>query len=105
MTTKLYWWNEETPTHVNNYFNDITKGLHIKKWSTWNKFSDDPILNAIRKYENHPSIIKIKSSVETTQLFYFNFVGSDNISKIMSSLDPIKNTSGAIPTKVVKPSE
>ena len=59
-------------------------------------------MNAIRKYENHPSIIKIKSSVETTQLFDFNFVSSDDISKIINSLDPTKKTSGAIPTKIVK---
>ena len=64
--------------------------------------SDDPLVNAIRKYENHPSIIKIKSSVETTQLFDFKFVSSDDISKIIISLDPTKRTSGAIPTKIVK---
>ena len=64
--------------------------------------SDDPLVNAIRKYENHPSIIKIKSSVETTQLLDFNFVSSYDISKIINLLDPTKKTSGAIPTKIVK---
>ena len=64
--------------------------------------SGDPLVNAIQKYENHPSIIKIKSSVETTQLFDFNFVSSDDISKITNSLDPTKKTIGAIPTKIVK---
>ena len=64
--------------------------------------SDDPLVNAIRKYENHPSIIKIKSSVEITQLFDFNFVSSDDISKIINSMDPTKTTSGAIPIKIVK---
>ena len=94
--------NEEIATHFNNYFNDITKGLNIKKWCILDKLSDDPLVNATQKYENHPSIIKIKSSVETTQLFDFNFVGSDGISKIINSLDPTKKTSGAIPTKIVK---
>ena len=64
--------------------------------------SDDPIVNAIGKYENHPSIIKIKSFAERTQLFDFNFVNSDYISKIINSLDPTKKASGAIPTKIVK---
>ena len=59
-------------------------------------------MNAIQKYKNHPSIIKIISSVETTQLFDFNFVSSDNISKIINSLDPSKKMRGAIPTKIVK---
>ena len=64
--------------------------------------SDDQLVNAIRYYENHLSIIKVKSSVETTQLFDFNFVNSDDISKIKNSLYPTKKTSGAIPTKIVK---
>ena len=59
-------------------------------------------MNAIRKYENHPSIIKIKSYVEITQLFDFNFVRSDDISKIINSMDSTKKTSGAIPIKIVK---
>ena len=44
--------NEDIATHCNNYFNDITKGLNIKKWSISDKSSDDPLVNAIRKYEN-----------------------------------------------------
>ena len=94
--------NEKIAAHFNNYFNDITEGLNIKKWSISDKFSDDPLVNAIRKYENHPSIIKIKSSVETTQLFDFNFVSSDDISKIINSMDSAKKTSGAILMKIVK---
>ena len=64
--------------------------------------SDDPLVNAIRKYENHPSIMKIKLSVETTQLFDFNFVSSDDISKIINSMDSTKMTSRAIPIKIIK---
>ena len=94
--------NEEIATHFNNYFNDITKGLNIKKWCISGKLSDDPLVNAIRKYENHQSIFKIKSFVEITQLFDFNFVNSDDISKVIKSLDPTEKTSGAIPTKILK---
>ena len=61
--------NEEIATHFNNYFSDITEGLNIKKWCISDKLCDDALVNAIQKYENHPSIIKIRSSVETTQLF------------------------------------
>ena len=88
--------------HFNNFFNDITKKLTLKRWCISNKLSDDLLLNAFQKYERYPSIIKIKSFVKTTQLFDFNFVRSDEISKITDSLDPTKKTSGAIPTKLVK---
>ena len=94
--------NEKIATHFNNYFNNITERLNIKKWSISDKLSDDPLVNAIRKYEKHPSIIKIKSSVEITQLFDFNFVTSDDISKIINSMDSTKKTSGAFPIKIVK---
>ena len=94
--------NEEIATHFNNYFNDITKGLKIKKWCISGKLPDDPLVNAIRKYEKHPSIITIKSSAETTQLFDFNFVSRDDISKIKYPLDPTKKASVAIPSKIVK---
>ena len=46
--------------------------------------------------------IKIKSSAEITQVFDFNFVSRDDISKIINSLDPTKKISGAIPTKIIK---
>ena len=94
--------NEEIATHFNNYLNDITEELNIKKWCISDKLSDDPLVNAIRKYENRPCIIKIKSSVEITQLFDFNFVSSGDISKIINSMDSTKKTNGAIPIKIVK---
>ena len=49
--------NEEIATYLNNCFNDITKGLNIEKWCISDKLSDDPLVNASRKYENHPSIM------------------------------------------------
>ena len=60
--------------------------------------SDD----ATRNYENHPGLTKNKSPVEATQLINFNFVNSDDISKIMNLLDPTKKTNSAIPIKIVK---
>ena len=35
--------NEEIATHFNNYFNDITERLNIKKWCISDKLSDDPL--------------------------------------------------------------
>ena len=61
----------------------------------------DPLVNAIRKYELHPSILKIKSVFALIRLFDFSFVSSDDFSKIITSLDSTKRTSGVIPTKIV----
>ena len=86
----------------NEIFNDITKGLNIEKWPASNLPCKDPLVNDIRKYEMHPSILKIKSVSKSIRIFDFNFVSSDDISKILTSLDLTKKTTGVIPTKIVK---
>ena len=94
--------NEEIAYHFDTYFNDITKGLNIERWLTSNLPCKDLLVNAIRKYEMHPSILKIKSVFKSIRLFDFNFVSSDDISKIITSLASTKKNSAVIPTKIVK---
>ena len=60
-----------------------------------------PTANATRKHEMHPSTLKIKSVFKSIKLFNFSFVNNDNISKIITSLDSTKKTSGVIPTEIV----
>ena len=48
----------------------------------------------------HPSIIKIK--LVFTSIRLFDFMSSDDISKIITSSDSTKKTNGVIPTKIVK---
>ena len=105
MTTKLYWWrtqkvvskNVEVAYLFNIYFNDI-KGLNLQRWRTSNIYCEYPLVNGIRKYEMHLSILKTKSVFMSIRLFNFNFGSSDDIFKIITSLDSTKKTSGVIPT-------
>ena len=80
----------------------LLKVLNIEIWPISNLPCKDRIVNAIRKNEMHPSILKIKSVFKSIRLFDFNFISSDDISKVITSLDSTKNTSGVIPTKIVK---
>ena len=50
----------------------------------------------------HPCILKIKSVFASIRLFDFNFVSSDDISKIITSIDLTKKSSDVIPTKIVE---
>ena len=60
---------------LNTYFVNITAGLNIPKWnSTVSDLSDDPVINAIRKYASHPSIIKIKENRKSDVKFDFSHV-------------------------------
>ena len=97
--------NKQIVTHFNNYLTNIAKELNIKRWCISNKLSDDPLVYATLKYENHPRIIKMRSSAEATQLFDVSFVNSVDIPRSINSLDPTKNTKiyqCAILTKIIK---
>ena len=94
--------NEEIADLFSTYFSDITKGLNIEGWLTSNLPCKDPLFNAIRKYEMYPSILKIKSVFKSIRLIDFSFVSSDDISKIVTSLDSTNKTSSVIPTKIVQ---
>ena len=77
--------SEEIKFLFNTYFNDITKGLNIDRWQCSNLPCKDPLVNAIRKYEMDLSILKIKSVFTSISLLDFNFLSSDEISKIITS--------------------
>ena len=94
--------NEEMACLFNTYLNDITKGLNTERWLISNLPCKDPLVNTVRKYQVHPSILKIKSVFQSIRLFDFNFVSSDDISKTITSLDSTKKTSGVISTKIIK---
>ena len=94
--------NEEIAYLFSTYLNDITKELNIERWLTSNFPCKDPLVNAIRKHEMHPTILKTESVCKSIRLFNFNFVSSDDISEIITSLDSTKKTSGAIPKKIVE---
>ena len=94
--------NEEIAYLFNTYLHDITKGLNIERWQCSNLPCEDPLVNSIRRYDVHPSIIKIKSVFKSLRLFDFNFVSSDDISKMITSLDSAKKTSAAVLTRIAK---
>ena len=66
--------------------------------------SQDPIENAICKYQNHPSIILITKHMEgTNSSFVFETVTKEKIEKLITNLNIRKAVqSNDIPTKLVK---
>ena len=64
---------------------------------------DEPIENSIRKYKNHPSIIKIFDARKNTQVFNFNQVEETEIGKEIKLLDARKaSTSTDTPVPIIK---
>ena len=47
----------------------------------------DPVNSAIRKYENHPSVKKIREAITITSTFHFSGVGKAEVEKSISNLN------------------
>ena len=63
----------------------------------------DEVEVAIKKYETHPSIIKIKYSIKMNKCFSFTHVTEEDVLSIVKSLDPAKSTTNKnIPIKILK---
>ena len=99
--------NEELAEIFNKHFNKILGNLDIGKTLASNIASSDitdPVFNAIKKYENHPSIKKIKHFMSGKDLqFSFNFETKNEILVEIHNLDKKKACQESdIPVKIVK---
>ena len=83
--------NEDLAKTFNNFFSNIVNKLgieHVPDDESNLSNIDDPILKAIAKYENHPSILRIKNYMKEKDLnFSFEFVDKPKISKEINKLD------------------
>ena len=84
-----------------SYFDGIVDGLNIKRCEI-SKEDSDPILNAIKTFEKHPSILKIKE-LSFGCRFSFENVSLEDVKKVTRELD-ISKTSQVldIPTKIIE---
>lgn len=85
----------------NEHFNSVTSTLNIPSWPFAN-FCEDPILNIVKNYTNHPSIIAIKQKFSQQLSFDFKPVTSKDVAKIINSLNKSKAVGGKIPVKLIQ---
>lgn len=90
----------------NNFFKEATKDLNIDKNcdmlnETWEIM--DPILNAVGKYSNHPSILKIKEAYRNTDTFSFKHTSYENVYNEIGLINPSKACpKDTIPPNLIK---
>ena len=90
---------------LNSHFVNITDSLGLDP-----SFKDDGIDVSLEnkvdiateKYNNHPSIVAIKSKVQIEKKFEFNNVNLLNVMIKIEALDNSKSNSGNIPTKIIQ---
>ena len=68
----------------NKFFSNDVKELKIKKDD--NLLTDvieksNPVLKAIKKYKNHPSILRIKSSFKHPKVFSFKYFNAEDVKR------------------------
>ena len=98
---------EKVANIFNNFFVDIVPNLGKKTQHEFLNTTDnsqDPIENAICKYDNHPGIILIKKHMQgVNSYFVFEAVTKEKIEKLIKNLNIKKAVqSNDIPTKLVK---
>ena len=87
--------------HFGNTINelDIDRTIHARHVVG----IDDPIQKAIAKYVSHPSILRIKNMVNTTEPFDFCNVSEEQVKLEILKMDSSKATpSDSIPIKILK---
>ncbi len=90
---------------MNTYFSTITKSLKINAWvdpTPIQNLSEDSVSMAVRKFSQHPSILKIKSHYKSGKGFKFKHVHPNNITENVKKLSTGKSCSGDIPTHIIK---
>ena len=88
----------------NVYFNGITKTLDIHEWpEDFGQKTDDPVCDAISRYSDHPSIIKIRD-IFSGNSFEFTNTDTETVHKVVMSLNTKKSTSGEISSKILQKS-
>ena len=103
--------DDKTLSEVFNcLFRNTVKNLNIKPYVPFsidrheNSIDDDPICRAIRKYKNHPSILKIKE-VEPTEKQHFSFQPT-NLESVVHEIFALNSSKvspiDSIPTKILK---
>ena len=95
--------DEDIANIFNSYFVNITDTLPTEKpILPSNCKMSDPVLHAIETYKDHPSIIKIKSTVLVQERFEFGAVCPGDFWNEINQLASSKKSSGCIPTDILK---
>ena len=104
--TKLSRKIKEVAETMNDFFSNAVNKLNIKGYSTESTSqinSLDPILNAILKFKEHPSAIKIREKLNVIEKFSFSKTKEEEIKAEIKRLDKNKPiTFNNIPAKLLK---
>ena len=80
---------------MNEFFVTVTDSLGINENPNDENASErisDPVKNAVQKFSNHPSILKVKGQYQSADPFVFQRVTPDAVDKEVMNLNRKKAT-------------
>ena len=81
----------EVAETMNEFVVTVTDSLGINENSNYENATEgiiDPVDKAVRKFSNHPSILKIKDHFQNAGSFYFQTVTPNAVDKEVRNLNP-----------------
>ena len=95
---------DEIAECFNSYFTTITETLNIEKAPTSEIIEpfSHPVIDAIKKFRLHQSIVKIKQINKGSDFFEFRPFEPAEVWDEINRLDTTKKTSGDVPTHILK---
>ena len=88
----------------NHYFINNTDSLPIEPYVNTPPYVPlrDPIIDALRKHEDHPNVILIKNNIRCAKNFEFQPIRCVDIVNEINNLDHSKKTSGTLSIDIIK---
>ena len=91
---------------LKTFFSNIIQNLDIQQYNVDDPICEninDPLLKAVVRYRNHPSIVAIKKFCNSKSHFYFKNVQKEEILEELNNLNINKATqNNDISTKIIK---
>ena len=87
---------------LKDHFENIVENLHIERPCKVD-IDRELVVNAIKNFSQHPSILKVKENTNSSYSFSFCTVSKENLLYQLNSLDSTKATQKcSIPTNIIK---
>ena len=99
--------NDEIAKILNNHFSETVEKLNTFEWPSNEKYENmhnEKLTTIIKKFENHPSIMKIKSKYTIQEKFSIKPVTVKDVENIIKNMPHNKASGGEIPLNILKQS-
>ena len=99
--------NDEIAKNFNNHFTKTVEQLNTFNWPFNEKYENiqnEKLASIIKKFENHPSIMKIKSKYAIQETFSVKSVTVKDVENIIKNIPNNKWYGGEIPLNILKQS-